>query len=326
MRRVVAVVSIVIGVGLILEPLVLDLFPRAAAGERVTDRFRATMSSDGLTQLQSNFDTVGAFTDQLTSKAVPAFAQRLGMTPAQFKAYLDSNFPAVATGIKEIPPAAAFVGPVIPQLVAAHDEFAAVDTLPALGLPITSVPWLLIGLGLLLIALALGALRIAGPLPLVAVLAVGVGMIVVPLVISLPGKADDAHDLATLGKVALSQKAADAAAAATKVIDDTMAETKTKMLPTIATRLGMSPAEMDKYVQHDFPDVAAGLRAWPSIRPGAYHLAAIQGQSVDDNVTMGDTPFRALPWLLIVPGIALVLVSAAALLRSRRSGSGSGSS
>lgn len=128
-------------------PLVLKLFPRSAAGDRVTDRFRSTMSSDGLSQPQTNFDTVGAFTNQLIDKAMPEFASELGMTDPQFKRYVNANFPAVATGIKEIPPAAAFVGPVIPQLAAAHGEFHSVDALPGLGLPIASIPWLLLGLG-----------------------------------------------------------------------------------------------------------------------------------------------------------------------------------
>ena len=71
---------------------------------------------------------------------------------------------------------------------------------------------------------------------------------------------------------------------------------------------------MSNSVASSFPAVAAGLRQWPSIRPGAYQLAANSGQSVADNQQMNNTPFKALPWLIIVPGAVLALLSALALI------------
>ena len=109
MRRLLAIAAIVVGVGLIVEPLALKLFPRAAAGHRVLDRFRPTMSRAGLSALQRNFATVGAFTDELISRGEPVLAGRLKLGATQFDAYVSSNFPAVSRGLREIPPAAAFV-------------------------------------------------------------------------------------------------------------------------------------------------------------------------------------------------------------------------
>jgi hypothetical protein len=320
MRRGLAVLAILVGIALIVEPFAFKLFPRAAAGERVTDRFRQTMSRPGLDQLQANFTTVGDFTKQLTNGAVPYFARRLRMTQEQFNRYLHSNFPAVATGIKEIPAAAAFVGPVIPQLVGAHDEFVSVDSLPGLGLPITAIPWLLIGLGAVL--LVVGALMFARPargvLPLAAVLVLGLGMVVVPFAFSLPGKADDASNIAAVGRVALSEQAATKALAATKVIDATVTQTRDTMLPAMAHSLRLPLARLDAILRHDFPAVPRGLREWESIRPGADHLTQIQGASVTDNRRMNDTPFHALPWIIIVPGALLALLATACLAGERR--------
>jgi hypothetical protein len=320
MRRVVAVLAILVGIGLIAEPFALKLFPRAAAGQRVTDRFRPAMSRPGLDALQANFATVGAFTKELTDGAVPYFARRLHMAQAQFNSYVRSSFPAVATGIKEIPAAAAFVGPVIPKLVAAHDEFVSVDALPGLGLPITAIPWLLIGLGAVLVGIAALALArpAAGVLAPAALLVIGLGMVVVPFAFSLPSKADDAANIATLGRVALSQQAATKALAATKVIDATVTQTRDKMLPALARRLRLPVTSFDAIVQRSFPAVERGLRQWPSIRPGAYHLTQIQGASVADNRQMNDTPFRALPWLIVVPGVLLALLAGAALAGERK--------
>lgn len=320
MRRGLAVLAIVVGVALIAEPFAFKLFPRAAAGERVTDRFRQTMSRQGLDQLQANFATVGDFTKQLSGGAVPYFAHRLHMTRGQFSRYVQSHFPAVATGMKEIPAAAAFVGPVIPKLVGAHDEFVSVDSLPGLGLPITAIPWLLLGLGAVL--LVVGALMLArtagGVLPVAALLVLGLGMVIVPFAFSLPSKADDASNIAAVGRVALSEQAATKALAATKVIDATVTQTRDAMLPAMARRLGLPLARLDAILRRDFPAVPRGLQQWDSIRPGAYHLTQIQSASVTDNRQMNDTPFHALPWIIIVPGALLALLAAAVLVGERR--------
>jgi hypothetical protein len=320
MRRAAAVLAIVVGIGLVVEPLALKLFPRAAAGERITGRFRQTMSRRGLEQLQTNFATVGAFTTGLTDQTIPYLTRRLHMTRAEFDRYLDTDFPAVAIGVREIPPAAAFVGPVIPRLVASHDDFVAIDSLPGLGLPITAIPWLLLGVGVLLVATGALALSTARALPLIALLVIGAAMVVVAFAFSLPSKADDAGRIAALGRVALSAQAATKALAATKVIDATVDQTRATMLPAIARRLRVPPSRLNADVAQRSPAVATGLREWDSIRPGAYQLAAIQGRSVADNRQMSGTPFTALPWLVIGPGAAIAPLAALARLSVGRAG------
>jgi hypothetical protein len=47
MRRALATVAVVCGLGLLVVPFALSLFDRAPAGERVTNRFRQTMSVQG---------------------------------------------------------------------------------------------------------------------------------------------------------------------------------------------------------------------------------------------------------------------------------------
>ena len=133
-----------------------SLFDRAPAGERVTDSFRATLSSRGFPALEANFNALNGLGTQFVGEAVPAFARDLGISGrAQFNGFVAANFPAVAKGVREIPPALAFVAPVIPRLGAIHGDFNAVDDIPGLGLPISSVPWILIGLAVALLLLGL---------------------------------------------------------------------------------------------------------------------------------------------------------------------------
>jgi hypothetical protein len=61
------------------------------------------------------------------------------------------------------------------------------------------------------------------------------------------------------------------------------------------------------------PAIERGLERWPSIRPGAYALAAAQRASLADREKLDNIPFRAFPWLLIGPGITLIALGGAAV-------------
>jgi hypothetical protein len=59
--------------------------------------------------------------------------------------------------------------------------------------------------------------------------------------------------------------------------------------------------------------VAKGLSAWPSIKPGAVHLVGLQRASVADAANMR-LNFKALPWYILGPGIALLIAALLALM------------
>lgn len=153
MRKVVATIAVVCGVGLLVVPFALSLFDRAPAGERVTNRFRETMSVQGLHDLAANFGTMGALVNQFVGQTSPQLGSELHMSPAGWNAYVGRRFPAVAAGVQGIPPLVAFVTPVAAQLEGLHPQFAAVDSLPFLGLSMSTIPWILLALGAGLITL-----------------------------------------------------------------------------------------------------------------------------------------------------------------------------
>src|SRR5450755_533381 len=109
MRRFVATVAVVCGVGLLVAPFALSLFDRAPAGERITNRFRETMSTRGLHDLSRNFGTMGALVDQFVHQTSPQLARDLHMSTSKYDAYVARRFSAVAAGVKGIPPLVAFV-------------------------------------------------------------------------------------------------------------------------------------------------------------------------------------------------------------------------
>jgi hypothetical protein len=317
-RKLLATVAVICGLGLVAAPFALSLFDRAPAGERITDRFRQTLSTNGLHDLAANFGTMGALVDTFDNRAAPALAAQLRMTPAEFQAYVADNFPAVAAGVKGIPPLVAFVTPVAAQLEALHPQFAAVDSLPFLGLPLTTVPWILVLLGGGLVALGAIVLAVPGRVGVLVAGAVGLAMIVVPLALSYPQKATDAGKVAAVGRVALSAKAAAGAQQANRLIDGLVTQAQTQMLPAVAARLHETPAALEGTIAADFPAVTRGLAAWARIKPGAFDLVRRQVASVHDAAELNGLDFAPLPWLIIGPGIALLLLGGAAVIVGRR--------
>ena len=318
MRKAVATVAVVSGLGLLVAPFALSLFDRAPAGERVTNRFRETMSVQGLHNLARNFETMGALVDQFVHQTSPQLARQLHMSSGEYNAYVQRQFPAVAAGVKGIPPLVAFVTPVAAQLEALHPEFASVDSLPFLGLSLTTIPWILLALGAALTGLGVVIWRTRMRAPVICAALLGTAMLVLPLALSYPRKASDAGKVAAVGRVALSRQAATGAQTANRLIAGMVTQVDTRMIPAVAERLHVTPAALESSIATNYPAVTKGLAAWSSIRPGAVELVRRQLASVNDAAEMNGLDFTPLPWLIMGPGIALLLTSTLLLtIRSR---------
>lgn len=318
MSRLVSLISIVLGIGLVVVCLSYSFFDRAEEGEHITDRFRTTMSEPGLRALDANFQTIKGLGDGFLNQAAPNLARALHVTPARFETFAKANFPAVGQAYDAVPPAIALVDPVIPRLQASRKDFERVDHIPGLGLPITAVPWMMVIAGGLLVLAGLLGLARPGPLAMVAVLLIALGMVVLPFALSLTDKAAAADRIVKVGDASLSRQAADTATATVALLDRLVPEVQTKVIPALAARLHSTPDQLAADIARDYPGVAKGLRDWPKISPSAAQLAANQRASVREAAAMDGLPFKALPWFVIGPGIALLALFGVALIAGRR--------
>jgi hypothetical protein len=316
-RRVAGLAAVVAGIAIAVSPFAFSLAGNAAGGERVTDRFRATLSTQGLHNLQGGFNTVAAMGGEFFGRVLPDTRRALHQSPAQFQAGLNRRFPAIAEAQREVPPVVALVQPRIPVLVGLDDDFKKVDSLPFLGLPISSVPWILLGLGIGVAGL--GVLVVARPTRAGAALVAvaGLGLVVVPLAVSAPDKADAAVNLDRAGQFVFSPKIAPVALATAGRVDRLIAEVETKFIPQAAATLHESPAALKAQIARRYPAVGRGLAAWPSIRPTAYDLPRKQIASERDFANLDGIDFRAMPWTVIAPGVLMLLLGGAALVLSR---------
>src|SRR3954451_5422808 len=116
MRRVLSVIAIASGVGLLIFTFVEHLRSRSRDAERVSVQYRQLMSAGGLSDLRSGFDSVAAGGTELITKLEPQLQHDLGMSDAEFAAFLAQQTPGIAAFNTNGRKIVSLVDPVITQM------------------------------------------------------------------------------------------------------------------------------------------------------------------------------------------------------------------
>jgi hypothetical protein len=313
MRRIAAGLAIVVGVGLIGFTFAEHVFTRSDDAQTIADHYRGLMSAAGLRDLSNGFAAVQAAGGELGSKALPRLQRELGMDDAQFGAFVGREMPNVAAFDEQAPGIVKLVGPVIAKMNAERADYARADQIPTGFLPLSSAPWLFVGIGALLIAVgAFGLLR-PGTASSVALTVVGLGVFLAPLVIGIPGKVDAAVRVTEVGRIGLAPVTAHKAVAATALFDGMVHDVRTVLERALA------PAVAPQQFAQSFPKLAAFSDAWVQSTSAKSHALS------DSQVALGPTfanadriPLEPIPWMFIVPGFLIAGLAGASLLPSRR--------
>ena len=166
-RRIVLAALLVIGVALIAAPFAFSMFDRTSNGEKMVNSFRPVMQPASVQKTTYYYNQVftplGPFSKMMpgvaadAQKLVPALAQALHMTPAQVQQMLKTQFPSMAAMLQslpqaekifnQVPPGLAHYKPLVTTMNANVDNYAAVDSMPAMGL----FPWFFIVPGILIV-------------------------------------------------------------------------------------------------------------------------------------------------------------------------------
>jgi len=219
MRRVVAIVAVLVGIMLVGFTFSEHLFSRSRDAQKIANHYRPLMSAKGLAALSSGFESVKAAGAQLDTAALPRLQQQLGMTKSQFDADVAQNMPGIRAFNDQASGVVALVGPVINQMEAARADYHRADQIPAGFLGLTSAPWLFLGLGGLLILLgAWGSMRPSMRWSL-TIASVGLALVVAPLIIGIPAKINAAVRVTQLGKIGLAPATGQKAVGATALFD-----------------------------------------------------------------------------------------------------------
>lgn len=309
MRRIAAVVAVLVGATLIAFTFTEHLVSRCSDAQTIADHYRPLMSAQGLAGLHNGFDSLKAAGAQLDDAALPRLRQTKGMSQPQFDVFVSTQMPHIKAFNDEAPAVVGLVGPVIDQMVAARDDYALAAQIPTGFLGLSSAPWLFLGIGgLLLLVGAFGLVR-PGRLVNVVLLVIGLGLVAAPLVINVPGKIDAAVRVTRLAAVGLAPATGHKAVAATALFDGMASDVTTKLEPIWGTST----------FNRQFPTLATWASKWQSTISAQSHVLS------DSQVALASTfanankiPLRPLPWLFIGPGVALAALGGLALVPARR--------
>jgi hypothetical protein len=188
MRRAALAVLLVIGVGLIVAPLAMSMFPRANKGEQMVNDFRPIMQpanvqttadyyyntftklrpialamnaqtaatlkgySQGITAMMQDLAKMPPAQQQALARQYPAMAQMLKGLP-QMQKTLD-GFTAMIAGnlqtFKNVPPGLDHYKPLVDTMQTNVDNYAAVDAMPSMGF----FPWFFVIPGIVFVLIA----------------------------------------------------------------------------------------------------------------------------------------------------------------------------
>lgn len=310
--------GVLVGLGALLLALTVanNLFKVGPSFESLMGDFRPHLTQDAIDTTRADVARLGAAGVELQSSLVPAMAQQLGMTPAQFSAYVGKTYPDVAGGMQALPQIVTTFDGLVTTLDEQRPLFRSADAIPTTEVPATTVPWALAGAGALLVLLGLTCWfrpRLG------ARLAVGVGavLLAVPLVLSLPQKATDADALnANLEPVYTAALLAQAHGAL-GTVSAMGAQMQAEMLPGLAAQLQLTPAALQQVLGQQFPATSAALAALPSALPRFEQLVADFDANLDNYETLKPVSFVPLIRTTMAVGLAALVAGAFLLIAPR---------
>jgi hypothetical protein len=306
-----------VGAGLVATTLISNLFAVGPAFENLITDFRPALTQQSIDTAHADIAGLAAVQTEFSTKLVPALSQQLKMTPDQFNGFVSQNFPKVAAGMGALPTAIPTFDGLINTLDKQRPLFASADAIPTKSLPATTVPWALLGAGVLVFLIGLAALRSpkAGG---AAALVVGLVLLVVPMVLSLPGKAADADQLNANLKPIYTQALVDNAKGALGTIGAMGAEMQTTMLPALATQLKMTPEQLQSFLGTNFPATAKALQTMPATMERFNGLVKVFDNNLGNYETLKPVGLARLILILMVSGGLVAVLGAVSVVTARR--------
>ena len=315
--KVAAVLVMLVGAGLVATTLISNLFAVGPAFENLITDFRPALTQSSIDTAHKDIAGLSAVQEEFTTKLAPALSQQLKMTPDQFNGFVSTNFPKVAAGMSALPTAVPTFNGLINTLDKQRPLFASADAIPTTSLPATTVPWGLLGAGILIFLIGLAMLRspkVGGAVAIV----VGLVLLVLPLVLSLPGKASDADQLNANLKPIYNQALVNNATGALGTIDAMGAEMQSTMLPALGTQLKMSTEQLQTFLGSNFPATAQALQTMPASMARFNGLVKVFDNNLANYNTLKPVGMERLILIMMGAGGLVAVLGGVTVVASRK--------
>jgi hypothetical protein len=185
--------------------------------------------------------------------------------------------------------------------------------IPTKGISTTVVPWVILGSGLVVLALGLKAgVRWTS---MIAV-ALGALMIIGVFAFSLPSKTADSDALNKAMKPFFTQQQIDASRAAMTSLNATSQELINKVLPAIAATQNVPASQLTTQFAGQFPALTRALISLPDATDKVTALTAVFQRNLANFQRVEPFHFEAATWTVVAAGLLVMLGGALPLLVS----------
>ncbi len=320
-KRIALGAMVVIGAFLIVFPLATNLPGKSSATGDMMTAFRPQMATTALAQGVTDGQVMAAMGQQLNTQMLPALAAQLHMTPTQLSAFLASNYPAVGKGLAEFGTILPFFGNLNATMQAQQSNFQLADQIPTGFMPPTSMTWLFVVPGGVLVLFGLFGLALprSGRRFIAASGAVGLIVVIGLFSVSMYAKATAADQMTTAFAPVFSAASVQQARADTNTVTAMATQFTSQTLPGVAAALHMTPTQMNLFVAQKFPAVAAGMTQMPLILQRMQTATTLIEQNVSNYNQSASIPWSpgsmvSMFWFMMVSGLLAIAFAAGALL------------
>jgi len=315
-KRLPAFGVLAIGIVILFVLFANNLFTVGGAFEELTDEFRPIMTDEAIATAQADVAGLDAVSDEFNTLVAPAIAGALQMSPEALNTFMGTSFPAVAAGVGALPEIVPQFTGVVGLLAEQQSNFEQADAIPTSNLPASTVPWiiLLIGVGAIVVAIVmLGRVRQAW------LIAVGFGVLVVvfSLGLSFLSKSSAADAMNDALRPAYTE---DLVAASTQALGQVGAmgqEMQTAMLPALGEQLNMDAAQMQGFLEQ-FPATTAALDGLRDSLGRFQGMVTAFDSQLDNYDTIKNTELNPIALIVLVGGLLILVCGIWAFMADRQ--------
>ncbi|MDJ0496670.1 MAG: hypothetical protein QNJ89_02495 [Acidimicrobiia bacterium] len=303
-KRLPAFAVLAIGVIVLIVLFASNLFTVGTAFEELTDAFRPIMTEEAIAAAEADVAGLGAVADEFTNDVAPAVAQSLQMSPEELGAFLGTNYPAVAAGVAALPAIVPRFTEVVELLAAQQANFESADAIPTTNLPASTVPWMILLIGVAAVGVAIYML---GPSERAWLMATIFGVLVVALslLLSFLPKSSAADDLNDALRPKYNAELVADARQAVGVISAMGKQMQAELLPDLAAQLQMSESQMVGFLGQ-FPATEAALGGLGDSLDRFGSMVTAFDSQLDNYNTIKGTELYPIALLILMTGLLVI--------------------
>ncbi len=305
-----------IGVVVLFVLFANNLFTVGPAFEELTDEFRPIMDDDAIATAAADVAGLGAVSEEFSTQVAPAVAEALQMTPDELNTFLGTNFPAVAAGVAALPDIVPQFTSVVGLLEQQQSNFEQADQIPTSNLPASTVPWIILLIG---VGAVVAGIVMLGKSDYAWLAATGFGVVVVALslLLSFLPKASAADDLNDALRPVYTQELVTQSGQALGVVGAMGQQMQEEMLPALGQQLQMDQAGMQAFLEQ-FPATAAALGGLEGSLDRFQTMVTAFDSQLDNYDTIKNTELYPIALVILVAGLLIIVCGSWLFIVARR--------